>query len=73
MYRSSSRTLTTKSVGRGKTLLLDHGLAPVGGAGNGSQVFTASMLTVFRLFSLTVALAAGSACARGLDANWLIN
>ena len=28
-----------------------HGFA--GGGGNGSQVFTASMLTVFRLISLT--------------------
>ena len=30
-------------------------------AGNGSQVFAASMLTVLRLISLTVASAAGSA------------
>ena len=47
------RTLAAKSVGQG------HGLAAAGGgAGNGSQVFTASMLAVLWLISLTVALAA---------------
>ena len=37
-------------------------------AGNRSQVFT-SILPVLRLISLTIALAAGSACATGLDAS----
>ena len=51
-------------------MLLGHGLAAAGeGAGDGSQVFTASILTVLRLISLTVAFAAGSARATGLDAS----
>ena len=51
-----NRTLAAKSVGRG------HGLAATGEAGNGSQVFTAaSMLTVLRLISLTVAEPAANA------------
>ena len=45
------------------------GLQPWGEGGNGSQVFTASMLTVLRHISLTVALAAGSARVTGLDAS----
>ena len=45
-------------------LLLGHRLAAAG-AGNGSQVFVASMLTVLLLISLTVALAAGSARVNG--------
>ena len=46
--KGRARTLTANSVGRsGKTLLLlGHGLADAEGAGNGSQVFTAFMLTV---------------------------
>ena len=40
--------------------------------GNGSQVFTASILTVLWLISLTVALAAGLARATGLDASTAI-
>ena len=49
----------------GKTsLLLGHGFVSVE-AGNGSQVFTASMLTVLRLISLTAALAASSARVYG--------
>ena len=55
-------------VGRsGKTLLLlGHGLAAAVGVVNGSQVFTASLLTVLRHISLTVALAVGSAHVTGL-------
>ena len=58
--------MATKSVGRG------HGLATAGRgvvAGNGSQVFTTSMLTVLRLNSLTVALAAGSARVTGFGSS----
>ena len=67
-----TRTLTTKSVGRGKTLLLlGHGLAAAERAGNGSQVFTASMLTVLRVINLTVALAGGSARVTGHGASLL--
>ena len=56
-----------RQVGRsGKTLLLGYGPAA---AGNGSQVFIASMLTVLRLISLTVALAAGSARVTALGAS----
>ena len=40
-----------------------------GGASNGSQVYTASMLTVLQLISLTVALAAGSARVTGRGAS----
>ena len=60
-----------KSVGRSgeALLLLDHGLAAARGAGNESRVITPSILTVIRLISLTVALAAGSARATGLDAS----
>ena len=61
-------------VGRsGKTLLLlATGLRPRG-EGNGSQVFIDPMLTVRRLISLTVALAAGLARATDLDASIDIN
>ena len=63
-----ARTLTAKSVARGRPCCCRAtGLWPLGG--NGSQVFPASMLTVLRRISLTVALAAGSARAAGLDAN----
>ena len=64
--------MTANAVGRlGKTLLLlGHGLAAAG-ACNGSYMFTASMLTVLWLISLTVALAAGSARATDLDASTL--
>ena len=44
------------------------GFAAAGG-GNGSQSFTAPVLAVLRLISLTVALAPGSAHATGLDAS----
>ena len=47
--------------------MLGYGLAAAG-VGNGSQVFTASILTVLRLISLTVALAACSARVTGIDA-----
>ena len=50
-------------------LLLGNGLAAPGGGGDGSQGFTAPMLTVLRLINLTVALAAGSARVTGLDAS----
>ena len=52
------RSVVGRSVGRGR-LCWRHGLAAAGeGVGDGSQVFTASMLTVLRLINLTVALAA---------------
>ena len=63
------RTLTAKSVGRGKILLLLGHMLAAAGAGNGSQVFTASMLIVLRLIRLTVALAAGLVRATGLYAS----
>ena len=50
-------------------LLLGHGLAVAGGAGNGSQVSTASMLTILRLNNLTVALAVSSARVTGHGAS----
>ena len=46
------RTLAAKSVDRGHTGLRPRGV----GAGNGSQVLNASMLTVLRLISLSVGL-----------------
>ena len=64
-----------RQVGRlGNTLLLlGHRLAAAEGAGNESQVkFTASLLTVLRLISLTVALAEGSARVTGLNASTII-
>ena len=45
------RTLAAKSIDRGYLAA-----AGSGGSGNGSQVLTASMLTVFRLISLSVGL-----------------
>ena len=63
----SSSTFDRQAGLSGKKLLL-LGWRPREEAGNGSRVFTVSMLTVLRPISLTVALAAGSAHATGLDA-----
>ena len=72
-WRSSSNF--GRQVGRsGKTLSNLSGSRACGrGAGNGSQVFIASMLTdVLRLFSLTVALAEGSARVTGHGSSHII-
>ena len=60
--------MTTKSVGK-DTAAAGPWAFGRGVGGNGSQVFTASMLTVLRLLSSTVALAAGSARVTDLDAS----
>ena len=57
----------SRSVGRGRHCL-GYGLAATG-AGNWSQAFTTSMLTVLRLISSTVALTAGSARVTGLGSS----
>ena len=62
--------MTAKSVGRGRLCCWVTGLPPRGEAGNGSQVFTVSMLSVLWLISLTVALVADSARAAGLEASY---
>ena len=64
-----ARTLTAKAVGRGRDCYCWAMGLRRRGADNGSQVFTSSMLTALRLISLTVAFAAGSARASGLDAS----
>ena len=57
-----ARTSAAKTVGRGRYCSCwVPGLRPPVGVGNGSQVFTASMLAVLLLINLTVVLAAGSA------------
>ena len=68
-----SWTLTAKSVGRRRHCCCwTSGLRLREGAGNGSQEFTASTLTVLRLIGLTVALASGSARLTGFDASTII-
>ena len=46
-----------------------HGLAAAGGGYYGIQVFTASMFTVLKLISLTIALGSGSARVTGLGSS----
>ena len=69
-----SSSIIDRQVSRsGKTLLLGNGLTAAGREpGNGSQVFTAFLLTVLWLISLTIALAWGSARVAGLDASTYI-
>ena len=67
-----AQTLTTKSVGWGRHCCCwVMGLR--GEGANGCRVFTASVLTVLRLISLTVALVAGPDRVTGLDAGSVNN